>query len=171
MSDSANPQFIRGQFQGDFGFDSLVEYEVTPDLLTSAAFNLVLPDDHVIGPDHGARAPLGPWPPRCATPKAPISPPRPGSPTHDTVQITLSPTEGQKVIYVQYRNDWTLSGTLTDYVIHVTQPAEISFWAPLDGDVDQRRRGVPGPRRQHCGFGELDRWFWSSSIPATGTDS
>ena len=38
LSDSANPQFIRGQFQGDFGFDSLVEYDVTPDLLTGAAF-------------------------------------------------------------------------------------------------------------------------------------
>ena len=48
LSDSANPQIIRGQFQGDFGFDSLVELTVTPDLLTEIAFNLVLPDTNVI---------------------------------------------------------------------------------------------------------------------------
>ena len=31
----------------------------------------------------------------------------------DTVQITLSPTEGHKVIYVQYRNDWAPSRALS----------------------------------------------------------
>ena len=134
LSDSANPQFIRGQFQSDFGFSSLVEYDVTPDLLTGAAFNLVLPADHVTDLTtvrgasravatemryaEGADLTGAPW----------IA-------YADTVQIILSPTEGQKVIYVQYRNDWTQSGTLTDYVIHVTQPAEVTFWAPRNGDV------------------------------------
>jgi hypothetical protein len=134
LSDSANPQFIRGQFQGDFGFTSLVEYQVTPDLLTGAAFNLVLPDDRitelttVLGASRAvatemryaesADLSLAPW----------IA-------YADTVQITLSPDPGRKVVYVQYRNDWTQSGTLTDYAIHVIQPAEVTFWAPTDGDV------------------------------------
>jgi len=134
LSDSANPQFIRGQFQGDFGFNSLVENEVKPDLLTTAAFNLVLSADHVTDQStvpgasravatemrYGENADLtsSPWVAYA-----------------DTVQINFSPTPGHKVIYVQYRNDWTMSGTLTDYVIHVTQPAEVSFWAPRDGDV------------------------------------
>ena len=106
LSDSANPQFIRGQFQGDFGFDSLVEYDVTPDLLTGAAFNLVLPDDHVsdLTTVRGASRAVA-TEMRYAE-SADLSA-APWIAYADTVQITLSPTEGHKVIYVQYRNDWT----------------------------------------------------------------
>jgi hypothetical protein len=135
LSDSANKQTIFGQFQGDFGFNSLVELSVTPDLLDQAAFFMFHPDSShtteqstVTGFSNAvatemrysesADLALAPW-----------------VAYKDTVQIGLSPTPGHKVIYVQYRNDWTMSGILTDYVIHVSQPAEVSFWAPLEGDV------------------------------------
>jgi hypothetical protein len=134
LRDSANPQFIRGQFQGDFGFNSLVEYEVTPDLLTNAAFNLVLPADHVTeqstvpGASRAVATEMRYGENADLTSSTWVA-------YNDTVQINFSPIPGHKVIYVQYRNDWTMSGTLTDYVIHVTQPAEVSFWAPRGGDV------------------------------------
>ncbi len=134
LSDSANSQFIRAQFQGDFGFNSQVELQVTPDLLTGIVFRLDLDEDHVTDEStvkglssavathmrysESADFTSAPWVAYA-----------------DTVLINLSPTPGHKVIYVQYLNDWTQSGTLTDYVIHVTQPAEVSFWAPLEGDV------------------------------------
>jgi len=134
LSDSANPQFIRAQFQGDFQFNSLVEHKVNPDLLTNITFQLDLPADHVTDQSivpglfsavatqmrHSESADFtsAPWVAYA-----------------DTFPISLSPEPGQKIIYVQYRNDWTQSGTLTDYVIHVLQPAEVSFWAPLEGNV------------------------------------
>lgn len=134
LSDSANPQFIRAQFRGDFGFDEEVELQVVPDLLENVTFSLDLEEDHiteqstVTGTSSAVATEMrysesadftgAPWITYAAE-----------------VDINLSPTPGHKVIHVQYRNDWTHSGVLTDYVIHVTQPAEVSFWAPRDGDV------------------------------------
>ena len=134
LRDSANPQFIRAQFQGDFGFDSLREIQVTPDLLTTASFELDLEDDHVTDQTivAGISAAVATEMRYSETNDFTNSP---WIAYADTVQIVLSPTPGHTVIHVQYRNDWTMSGTLTDYVIHVTQPAEVSFWAPTDGDV------------------------------------
>ncbi len=134
LSDSANSQFIRGQFQGDFGFSSLGEYEVTPDLLTSVTFNLVLPDDHISDLTTVPGASRAVATEMRYAESADLSA-APWIAYADTVQVILTPAPGHKVIYVQYRNDWTQSGTLNDYVIHVTQPAEVTFWAPGDGDV------------------------------------
>lgn len=133
LSDSANPQFIRGQFQGDFGFSSLVELRVTPDLLTTAAFNLVLPDTNVISESTVRGASLAVATEMRLSETADFTN-VPWTAYQDTVLIQLSPTPGQKVIHAQYRNDWTMSGVLTDYVIYVAQPAEISIWSPLEGD-------------------------------------
>ena len=135
LSDSANKQTIFGQFQGDFGFNSMVELKVTPDLLDKATFFMFHPDSshttekstipgfsNAVATEmrysESADLALAPWVAYA-----------------DTVQINLSPAPGHKVIYVQYRNDWTMSGILTDYVIHVSQPAEVTFWAPLEGDL------------------------------------
>ncbi len=134
LIDSANPQVILGQFQGNFGFNSLVEHKVTPDLLTEVTFRLDLAEDHVT--DQSTVAGLSS---AVAThlrySESADFTSAPWLAYNATIQIDLSPEPGHKVIYVQYLNDWTQSGTLTDYVIHVIQPAEVSFWAPLDGDV------------------------------------
>jgi hypothetical protein len=113
-----------------------VEIEVTPDLLTSAVFNLVLPADHVTDTTtvRGASRAMAT---EMRYAEGPDLTAAPWVAYDDTVMITLSPTEGQKVIHVQYRNDWTQSGTLTDYVIYVAQPAEVVFWTPLEGNVIQ----------------------------------
>jgi hypothetical protein len=134
LSDSANPQFIRGQFQGDFEFDSLVEHGVTPDLLTAVTFHLLLPADHVTDQSTVLGVSSAVATQMRHSESADFSS-APWVAYADTLPISLSLEPGQKVIHVQYRNDWTQSGTLTDYVIHVIQPAEVSFWAPLDGDV------------------------------------
>ncbi len=135
LSDSANDQFIRAQFQGDFGFIDDQEIKVTPDLLKEISFKLVWPDSNsildesiVLGASYAVATQM-------RYSESPDFTNAPWIAYQDTVQIQLSPTPGQKVIHVQYRNDWTMSGTLTDYVIHVTQPAEVSFWSPLDGDA------------------------------------
>jgi hypothetical protein len=133
LADSANPQFIRGQFQGDFGFDSLVELEVTPDLLTAAAFNLVFPDSNIVSESTVIGASQAVATEMRFSEDADFT----GVPWiayQDTTLIQLSPTPGTKIIHAQYRNDWTMSGVLTDYVIHLVQPAEVSIWAPSEGD-------------------------------------
>jgi len=127
--------YIGGQFQGDFGFNSLVELKVTPDLLDQAAFFMFHPDS-----SHTTEKSTVPgFSNAVATEmrysESPDLALAPWVAYKDTVLIDLSPTPGHKVVYVQYRNDWTMSGILTDYVIHISQPAEVSFWAPLDGDV------------------------------------
>ena len=134
LSDSANPQFIRAQFQGDFGFNILVERKVTPDLLTAATFRLDLAEDHVTDQSSVFGLSSAVATGMRYSESADFT----GAPWlayDDTVRIDLSGEPGHKVIYVQYLNDWTQSGTLTDYVIHVIQPAEVSFWAPLENDV------------------------------------
>lgn len=133
LSDSANSQLIRGQFQGDFGFDSLVEIQVTPDLLTNITFNLILPDTNIVGESTVLGASQAVATEMRYSESAAFTG-APWTAYADTVLINLSPAPGQKIIHVQYRNDWTTSGILTDHVIHVTQPAEVSIWSPLEGD-------------------------------------
>jgi hypothetical protein len=136
LSDSANPQFIRGQFQGDFGFDSLVEIQVTPDLLTDAVFNLVLPDTNVISESVVKGASQAVATEMRFSESADFT----GVPWvayQDTTLIQLSPTPGMKVVHAQYRNDWTMSGVLTDIVYYIAQPAEVAIWTPSAGDPVQ----------------------------------
>jgi hypothetical protein len=134
LSDSANEQTILGEFAGDFGFNSLQTLAVTPDLLTAATFRLDLPADHVTD-----QAQI-----RCVSratatlmrfSESPDLSSLPWQAYADTAVIVLSPGEGRKVIYAQYRNDWADSPIYTDYAIFVSQPAEVFFIAPRDGDV------------------------------------
>ena len=135
LSDSANPQFIRGQFEGDFGFNNLQEITVTPDLLTNVTFKLAWPDSDAVVDESTVLGISRAVATEMRYAESPDFTNAPWIAYADTVQIALSPTPGLKVVYVQYRNDWTMSGTLTDYVVHVIQPAEINFWAPTEGDV------------------------------------
>jgi|GEM_PF-1690585 len=178
LSDNANPQFIRAQFLSDFGFVDDQELQVTPDLLTSATFKLAWPDSNsvvdqstVLGISKAVATQMrysetadftnSPW----------IA-------YRDTAQIVLSPTPGLKVVYVQYRNDWTMSGTLTDYIVHVTQPAEVDFWAPVEGSVVEggtqfqvRGGAFAGLATDDLYLVEFDGGDGNGFVDATGTET
>ena len=53
----------------------------------------------------------------------------------DTTEVTLEEEDGQQIVYAQFRNHWADSAVLTDYVIRVLQPLEVTFLAPGDGSV------------------------------------
>ena len=177
LSDSANEQTILGQFQGDFGFDTLVELDVTPDLLTNVTFKLGLEADHITDQSTVAGISSAVATEMRYSESADFTS-APWIAYDDTIQIDLSPTPGHKVIHVQYRNDWTMSGTLTDYVIHVTQPAEVTFWTPLEGDailggsVFQVRGGsTVGSGEGSVTLVQFDSGDGNGFVNAQGTDS
>jgi hypothetical protein len=133
LTDSANPQTIWGEFEGDFGFNSIVSLTVTPDLLQEASFNFDLPADHIT--DQSTVTVLAdaaatqmrfstsldfagvPWVPYAAE-----------------YDLELGTEPGRKDYYCQFRNDWSQSSILTDYVIYLTQPLEVTITAPVEGE-------------------------------------
>lgn len=133
LADSANPQTIWGEFEGDFGFNSTVSLTVTPDLLTSASFAFDLDDDHIT--DQSTVTVLADaaatemrfstsldfagvaWVPYAAE-----------------YGLDLGTEPGRKDYYCQFRNDWSQSDILTDFVIYLTQPLEVAITAPLEGE-------------------------------------
>ena len=133
LADTATPQTIWGEFLGDFGFSFIDSLRVIPDLLGDASFALDLPEDHVT--DQSIITVLAdavatqmrfsesldfsgvPWTSYAAT-----------------SYLNLSSEPGQKVIYGQFRNDWTESAILTDYVVYLSQALEINILAPAGGD-------------------------------------
>jgi len=135
LTDSANRQAVWGEFQGDFGFTSdVIPLVVQPDLLDTATFSL-LPGGGSISQSRmvAIQADAVATQMRMAeTPNFAGVPWRPYAPIDS---LMLSEGEGLKVVYGQFRNDWLESDILTDTVVYVSQPAEIRFLAPLDGDL------------------------------------
>ncbi|PID78606.1 hypothetical protein CSB20_14310 [bacterium DOLZORAL124_64_63] len=134
LADTTAPQTIYAEFLSDFGFSVLDDLTVTADLLEDAAFHLDLPADHITSQRtvqainsavatqmrfsesldfHGVD-----W-----------------EAYQETAPITLSADAGQKVIYGQFRNDFSQSGILTDFAIYLSQPVAIAFTAPAAGDT------------------------------------
>lgn len=132
LADSANPQVVYGEFEGDFGYTKTYDLPVTPDDLSTAAFTLLVPPSRVIdGPTVQATCSA-----RATLMRFAESPSFSGVPWQaydDTATITLSAGEGRKVVYAQFRNDWADSPVLTAYVDVVTQPVDVTFLAPLNG--------------------------------------
>ena len=134
LANSASPQEVWGEFLGDFGFTSTVSLTVTPDPLQEVSFALDLPDDHIT--DLSTVTVLA---------EAVASQMRfsesldftsvPWVAYAETSQLALSPSPGQKVIYAQFRNDWAESAILTDYVIYLSQPLDVTILAPSGGDL------------------------------------
>ena len=129
-------QQIWGEFEGDFGFNSVSHITVTPDLLTAATFRLAVPEDHVTTTAFlrgvlGGQATLVRWAegPNLAGAAWVARP--------DTLDIELSAGEGLKTIYLQMRNDWADSPILTDYAVFVSRGVEVAFVAPTNGVVVQ----------------------------------
>jgi hypothetical protein len=157
LTTATTAQDVWYEFEGDLGFVSpAARLTLTPDLLGSAAFRLVLPQDHVTDESvveavfTGARATLM----RVAL-DADLAA-APWQAFEDTFTIDLGPEAGQKTLYAQARNEWADSAVLTDYAIHVAQGVEIAFLAPaagmsLDGGVPLLVRG-----RASAGAADLD---------------
>ncbi len=134
LVDTANPQIIFAEFLGDFGFTNFQQLSVRPDLLTDPTFTLVLPADHISDEQivkgvSSANATLMRFSESLDFSSIPWIV------YSDTTLITLSPEAGEKVIYAQYRNDFSDSPILTDYVIHVSQLLDVTISAPVEGDV------------------------------------
>lgn len=134
LSDSANPQEIWAEFEGEFGFNSTSFISVRPDLLTSAAFNLKVPSNRVVSTltvpvEFTAAATdlrISENPNFAAVPWQAFA---------DSMTFQLSAGEGTKTIYTQYRNDWTQSNILSDYCILISQGPDVNFVVPSDGTV------------------------------------
>lgn len=139
LSADAGAQTIWGEFAGDFGFNSISDITVTPDPLTAAAFRLAVPENHVTDTVYvrgilTGKATLVRW----SESNLAAAPWRAST---DTLDIVLSPASGLKTIYLQMRNDWGDSPTLTDYAVLVSRGVEVALMAPQDGDTLQA--GIP----------------------------
>lgn len=135
LSEEVGPQDIWGEFIGDFGFNATTQITVTPGSLQAATFRLVVPQNHVtdtvdIRGILTGKASLVRWSESnlAAAPWLSFT---------ETLDITLSPESGLKTIYLQMRNDWGDSPTLTDYAVLVSRGVEVAFMAPQDGDTLQ----------------------------------
>jgi len=134
LAESANPQEVWGQFSGDFGYDTTYALEVTPDNLTKVTFSLDVPANRVItGPQVVCRSNAVATLMRIGESAAFAG--VPWQPYASSAAVTLSPGEGRKVLYAQYRNDWTDSDVYSQYVDVVGQPLGVTILAPADGDA------------------------------------
>ncbi len=133
LADSAAPQTIHGEFQGDFGFTAVTDWDVSPDLLQDATFELDVPSGVT-----GASTVIGLSGAVATLMRFSLSPDFRDASWQayaDTAVIDLGVEEGQVTVYAQYRNDWADSRILTDSVIRVQQPVSVNFLAPRNGNV------------------------------------
>jgi hypothetical protein len=133
LSAAAGPHTVWGEFAGDFGFNSITHLAVTTDPLTTATFRLVVPQNHVTDTVNlrgilTGKATLVRWSESnlAAAPWLAYT---------DTLDLALSPASGLKTIYLQMRNDWADSPTLTDYAVLVSRGVEVAFMAPQAGNT------------------------------------
>ena len=134
LADSANPQEIWGEYQGDFGFTTTYSIGVRPDLLTTAAFQLKIPSNRVVStPNVKAEFSAGATELRIS--ENPNFAAVPWQAHVDSLTFQLTLDEGTKTIYTQFRNDWTQSNILSDYCILISQGADVNILVPADGAV------------------------------------
>ena len=133
LADSAAPQTIFGEFQGDFGFNAVTDWDVSPDLLQDATFELDVPSGVT-----GASTVIGLSGAVATVMRFALSPDFRDAQWQayaDSAAIDLGVEEGEVTVYAQYRNDWADSRILTDSVIRVQQPVSVNFLAPRNGNV------------------------------------
>lgn len=134
LAESANPQQIHGEYQGDFGYNTTYALTVTPATLASVTFVLDVPANRVI-PGPTVRAVSQAVATRMRVGESPGFSGVSWQAYNDTTTVTLSPGEGRKVVYAQFRNDWADSPILSQYVDVAGQPVAVSILAPTNGAV------------------------------------
>ena len=132
LAETANPQQVHGEYQGDFGYNSTFALTVTPATLTAATFVLDVPANRVI-PGPAVRAISQATATRMRIGESAAFSGVPWQTYRDTAMVTLSAGEGRKVLYAQYRNDWADSPILSQYVDVAGQPVAVNFLAPAAG--------------------------------------
>lgn len=137
LADSANPQQIWGEYQGDFGFNTTHSIDVRPDLLTTAAFILKIPSDRVVATPN-VKVEFSASATELRISENPNFAAVPWQASVDSLTFQLSPDEGTKTIYTQFRNDWTQSQILSDYCVLISQGPDVNILVPGDGTI------VPG---------------------------
>jgi len=188
LSATAGSQPIWGEFAGDFGFNSIADITVTTDRLKAATFRLAVPENHVTDTVSvrgilTGKATLVRW----SESNLAAAPWRAYT---DTLDIVLSPASGLKTIYLQMRNDWDDSPTLTDYAVLVSRGVEVALMAPQDGDTLQAGASLQVRGTAFGGGAALDSvqvnlgdglgfrdvtglatWSYQWSVPAVTTES
>lgn len=135
LQDTVDRQSIWGEFEGDFGFTiNPIQLTVTPDKLTGATFKLKLTSDRVTD-DIVVTALSTAVATHMRISESPNFSAVPWVAYEDSTGFTLSPGEGRKNIYAQFRNDWVESAIYSDYAIYVSQPADVAIVAPQNGDI------------------------------------
>lgn len=177
LDNSGNAQEIWGEFQGDFGFNTITSRTVRPDLLNNVSFSLDLPADHLT--DESSVTVLAS---AVAThmrfSESLDFSSEPWVAYADTSSLSVSATPGHKTIYCQFRNDWAESDILTDYVIYLSQPLDVVITAPLDGDLvpSDLNLQVRGTTTAASGTAAVDLVRFDSGdglgfVDVTGTDN
>lgn len=134
LADTANPQEIWGEYEGDFGFNTTHLLGVRPDLLGGAAYRLKVPDSRIVS-TLTVVAELSAHATDFRLSESPTFTTVPWQAMTDTTAFQLSGGEGTKTVYAQYRNDWTQSAILSDYCIYITQGPDVKILVPGNGSV------------------------------------
>jgi hypothetical protein len=135
LADTANPQRIWGEFEGDFGFSPApAALTVTPDLLTDADFAVetdvggIVSDRTAVVVSQAAATAMrfSETPDFTGLAWLPYAARQP---------VELTGGQGEKVLYGQYRNEFTQSGVLADTFTYVPAGFSVTFTRPVDADT------------------------------------
>ncbi len=177
LADVMTEQTIYGEFESNFGFSAIATCEIAPDDLSGVSFYLQslagsqeLTDSvEVVISSQAVALQM-----RFSENPSFVGVPWLTYAALDT--FTLSEDEGEKVVYGQYRNFWTESPVLADWITYVAQPLEIGFHVPLDSTVvlGGSQLTVSGFARAATGGDPIDLVevdLGQGFVPATGTES
>lgn len=124
LADTANPQKIWGEFEGDFGFSTgALDLDVQPDLLTTADFAIETDVSGIVG-NRTAVAVSRAEATGMRFGETPDFTLVPWIPYEERTPVTLSGGQGEKIVYGQYRNEFAQSGVLADTFFYV--PTDLS---------------------------------------------
>jgi hypothetical protein len=134
LRDTPGSQPLFAQFRTEFGYDVIPDSVVfSGDPLTSAAFDLVLPESGIVeGRTVGVE-------PRAVATEMRFSTSlgfedAPWQAYTDSLGVELRAEPGPQILYAQFRNHWFISAILSEEVLLSAAVLEPAFTAPLDGD-------------------------------------
>ncbi|MFO7652669.1 MAG: hypothetical protein R6X25_02500 [Candidatus Krumholzibacteriia bacterium] len=129
------PQTVHAEYETDFGFTEIATASVTPDDLAGAGFALAGLDEHGVLSDSLATVVSSAVATHMRFATRPDLLDAPWVAYADTHRVDVGTVAGTRVLYGQFRNDWTRSSTLTASFVQVGQPLEVLILAPAEGAV------------------------------------
>jgi len=134
LDDAAITQEIWGEYESDFGFSTTERVIVRPNLLTDATYSLNLPPDRLVS-DLTVSAGFSAAATEVRLAENPDFTAVPWQPYASTLDFQLSVGAGTKIVYAQFRNDWTQSDILADYCIYLAQGPDVKILSPSAGNA------------------------------------